>query len=50
MDDIEIEIGDVNLNVKEKFVVLILSTVAGFAASQLTERGVTNFIKARRSS
>lgn len=46
----EIEITEINLNVKEKFVVLILSTVAGFAASQLTERGVTNFIKNRRTS
>lgn len=46
MDEATIE--NVKLNTKEQFVVLILSTVAGFAASKLTENNVTKFIQARK--
>ena len=38
------------LNVKEQFIVLILSTVAGFAASKFTENGATKFLLANRKS
>lgn len=47
MDELT-DIGDIKLNVKEQFVVLILSTIAGFAATKFTENGVTKLIKSRK--
>ena len=43
------QMEEVKLNNKEQFVVLILATVAGFAANKFTESQVTKFIKHRKS-
>lgn len=37
------------LNTKEQFVVLIVSTIVGFAASKFTENGTTKFLLSRKA-
>jgi hypothetical protein len=41
---------EINLDVKEQFIVLILSTIAGFAASKVTENGITKLIKQKKAT
>lgn len=49
-EDLHIEISSVKLDVKEQFVVLIVSTIAGFAANKLVESQLTNLFKNRKLS
>lgn len=48
MDDVEIpEI--MKLNTKERLLVLVVATVAGFAAENLTNKGLTKVLLNRKS-
>jgi hypothetical protein len=40
---------ETNLNTREQFAVLIVSTVVGFLASKFAENHATRFIKSRKS-
>jgi hypothetical protein len=40
---------EIKLDTKEQFIVLIFSTIAGFAASKFTENNLTKLIKNRKS-
>lgn len=42
------EIVDVALDTKEKFAVMILAAIAGWVASENTERLATKFFKSRK--